>query len=72
PAAPSVAASSWDNPSMPIARSMALRQVVQASSVPVPADSQDQNGVQPPAGEPTQVVDPILTPDDGQFQCMSL
>ena len=52
---------------MQIALSMALRHIVQALSVPVPADSQDRTGVQTPAGEPTQVVYPILTPYDGHF-----
>ena len=50
PAAPSAAASSWENPSMQIARSMALRQMVQATAVPVPPDPQDNTNTQPPAG----------------------
>ncbi|MFM7989368.1 MAG: hypothetical protein ACKPKO_59650 [Candidatus Fonsibacter sp.] len=65
--APSAAVSSWENPSMQIARSMALRQMVLVASVPVPSDPQDRYGVQPPAGEPTQAINPTLTPDDGHF-----
>ena len=67
PAAPLAAASSWENPSMQIARSMALRQTVQAASVPVPPDPQERHHAQTPAGGPAQVVDPVLTPDDGHF-----
>ena len=70
-AAPSIAASSWENPSMQIARSMALRQMVQAAAVPIPPDPGDNNNTQTPAGERVPVTNPILTPDDGHFQCMN-
>ena len=46
---------------------MALRQMVQATAIPVPPGPQDNNKTLPPAGERVLVIDPILTPDDGHF-----
>ena len=66
-AAPSIAASSWEKPSMQIARSMALRQMGQAAAIPVPPDPQDNTVTRTPAGEGVAVTNPILTPDDGHF-----
>ena len=58
-AAPSIAASSWENPSMQIARSMALRQMGQAAVIPVPPDPQDNTVTRTPAGERVAVTNPI-------------
>ena len=65
--APSTAASSWENPSMQIARSMALRQMGQAASTPVPPDPQDSMATRTTAVERVVSTNPILTPDDGHF-----